>query len=59
MTDQHREVMQAVGHSPARVVRFDNRYCWVVHFKDKTIDRVRAYLDSAMVALLFVGQNPI
>ena len=48
MTDQHREVMQAVGHSPARVVRFDSRYC----------DRVRAYLDSAMVALLF-EQNPI
>src|SRR5271156_6810829 len=39
-------------------LRFDNRYCWVVHFKDKTIDRVRAYLDSAMVALLF-EQNPI
>jgi ketosteroid isomerase-like protein len=39
-------------------LRFDNRYCWVVHFKDKVIDRVRAYLDSAMVARLF-EQNPI
>jgi uncharacterized protein len=39
-------------------LRFDNRYCWVVRFKDKTIDRVRAYLDSAMVARIF-GENPI
>ena len=38
--------------------RFDNRYCWVVHFNDKVIDRVRAYLDSAMVARLF-EENPI
>src|SRR5215813_10666355 len=34
-------------------LRFDNRYCWVVHFDGDTIDRVRAYLDSAMVARLF------
>jgi uncharacterized protein len=27
-------------------MRFDNRYCWVVHFDGKVIDRVRAYLDS-------------
>ena len=27
-------------------LRFDNRYCWVVHFDGDTIDRVRAYLDS-------------
>ena len=39
-------------------MRFDNRYCWVVHFDGKIIDRVRAYLDSAMVARLF-QQNPI
>jgi hypothetical protein len=39
-------------------LRFDNRYCWVVHFEDEVIDRVRAYLDSAMVARLF-EQNPI
>jgi ketosteroid isomerase-like protein len=38
--------------------RFDNRYCWVVHFKDQNIDWVRAYLDSVMVARLF-EQNPI
>lgn len=38
--------------------RFDNRYCWVIHFNDKIIDRVRAYLDSAMVARLF-EENPI
>jgi len=39
-------------------MRFDNRYCWVVYFRDDLIVRVRAYLDSAMVAQLF-GENPI
>ena len=39
-------------------MRFDNRYCWVVSFRDGVIARVRAYLDSAMVARLFV-ENPI
>jgi len=39
-------------------MRFDNRYCWVVYFRDATIVRVRAYLDSAMVARLF-EENPI
>jgi hypothetical protein len=34
-------------------MRFDNRYCWVVYFRDGIIVRVRAYLDSAMVARLF------
>jgi len=39
-------------------MRFDNRYCWVVYFRDELIVRVRAYLDSAMVTRLF-EQNPI
>lgn len=39
-------------------MRFDNRYCWVVHFRGGVIVRVRAYLDSAMVARLF-EENPI
>ena len=39
-------------------MRFDNRYCWVVYFSDGLIVRVRAYLDSAMVARLF-EENPI
>jgi uncharacterized protein len=39
-------------------MRFDNRYCWVVYFQDEVIVRVRAYLDSAMVARLF-DENPI
>ena len=39
-------------------MRFDNRYCWVVYFRDELIVRVRAYLDSAMVARLF-EENPI
>jgi hypothetical protein len=39
-------------------MRFDNRYCWVVYFRDGVIVRVRAYLDSAMVAQLF-EENPL
>ena len=39
-------------------MRFDNRYCWVVAFRDGLIVRVRAYLDSALVARLF-EENPI
>ena len=39
-------------------MRFDNYYCWVVYFKDEVIVKVRAYLDSAMVAQLF-AENPI
>jgi ketosteroid isomerase-like protein len=39
-------------------LRFDNRYCWVLHFEGNTIDVVRAYLDSAMVSRLF-EENPI
>ena len=39
-------------------LRFDNRYCWVLHFEGKTIYVVRAYLDSAMVSRLF-EENPI
>jgi ketosteroid isomerase-like protein len=39
-------------------MRFDNRYCWVVYFQDGVIVRIRAYLDSAMVARLF-EENPI
>lgn len=38
--------------------RFDNHYCWVCYFENKKIVRVRAYLDSAMVARLF-AENPI
>jgi ketosteroid isomerase-like protein len=34
-------------------MRFDNRYCWIVFFESARIVRVRAYLDSAMVAELF------
>jgi uncharacterized protein len=39
-------------------MRFDNYYCWVVYFKGDVIVKVRAYLDSAMVAQLF-AENPI
>ena len=38
--------------------RFDNHYCWVCYFRNDKIVRVRAYLDSVMVARLF-EQNPI
>jgi ketosteroid isomerase-like protein len=37
---------------------FDNRYCWVACFRDGSTVKVRAYLDSAMVARLF-EENPI
>jgi hypothetical protein len=39
-------------------MRFDNRYCWIVVFEGDVIVRVRAYLDSAMVAELF-RENPV
>ena len=39
-------------------LRFDNHYCWVCYFRDDKITRVRAYLDSAMVARLF-AENPV
>ncbi len=39
-------------------MRFDNRYCRVCTFESNVITRVRAYLDSAMVAQLF-EENPI
>jgi hypothetical protein len=34
-------------------MRFDNHFCWVVYFQSGVIIRVRAYLDSMMVARLF------
>ncbi len=39
-------------------MRFDNRYCWLTRFRDGKIVEVRAYLDSALVARLFV-ENPL
>jgi uncharacterized protein len=39
-------------------MRFDNYYCRVVYFRGEMIVRVRAYLDSAMVARLF-EENPL
>jgi uncharacterized protein len=39
-------------------MRFDNRHCWVVYFRDEVIVEIRAYLDSAMVIRLF-EENPI
>jgi ketosteroid isomerase-like protein len=39
-------------------LRSDNRYCWVVYFRDDVIIRVRAYLDSVLVAQSF-DENPL
>src|SRR5271163_4132060 len=39
-------------------MRFDNRYCWILFFEAAKIVRVRAYLDSALVAELF-KENPV
>jgi ketosteroid isomerase-like protein len=38
--------------------RFDNHYCRICYFKNDVIVRVRAYLDSVVVARLF-AENPI
>jgi len=46
------------GATARNGMRFDNRYCWIVYFRDQVIVRVRAYLDSALVARLF-AENPI
>ncbi len=46
------------GATAKNGMRFDNRYCWVVDFHGDVIVRVRAYLDSAMVARLF-AENPV
>ena len=57
----HDDVAIVELHSEATArngLRFDNHYCWVCYFKDNTIVRVRAYLDSVMVARLF-AENPI
>jgi ketosteroid isomerase-like protein len=37
---------------------FDNRYCWIVHFSDRTIVKVRAYLDSVLVQRLIDENEP-
>lgn len=34
-------------------MRFEIRHCWITYFQGGVIVRVRAYLDSAMVARLF------
>ena len=39
-------------------LRFDNHYCWICYLQNETITRVRAYLNSVMVARLF-AENPI
>jgi uncharacterized protein len=46
------------GATAKNRMRFDNRYCWVVYFRDNVIAHVRAYIDSAMVARL-VEENSI
>ena len=38
-------------------MRFEDRVCWVVRFSSGRIVRVRAYLDSALVARL-LAENP-
>lgn len=48
----------ASGATARNGMRFDNHYCWVVYFEGGIIVKVRAYLDSVMVAELF-RQNPI
>lgn len=56
--DDQAVVELSSGATAKNGMRFDNRYCWVIYFRDDVIVRVRAYLDSAMVARLF-EENPI
>ncbi len=59
MEKTHQAVVELHSLATAKNgMRFDNRYCWIVYFRDAVIVRVRAYLDSAMVARLF-EENPI
>ena len=39
-------------------MRFDNRFCWIVNFRDALMVRVRAHLDSDMVDRL-LEEKPI
>src|SRR6202046_5194448 len=39
-------------------MRLDNRYCWILFFEADKIVRIRAYLDSALVAAFF-QENPV
>jgi ketosteroid isomerase-like protein len=45
------------GATAKNRMRFDNRYRWVVYFRDNVIVRGRAYLDSAMVARVFAENS--
>lgn len=52
-------VAELAAEAEARNGRpFDNRYCWVMEFDQAVIVRVRAYLDSAMVARLIAENEP-
>ena len=53
LIDDDWAVAELRSHAVARNgMRFDNRYCWVMRFKDGMIVEVRAYLDSALVQKL-------
>lgn len=43
-------VLLATKSKAMNGLAFNNDYCWVCTFEDKTIVKVRAYLDSALVA---------
>ncbi|HET9156099.1 MAG TPA: hypothetical protein VFN91_05490 [Myxococcaceae bacterium] len=50
--------MNVRSHATAKSgMRFDNRYCWVIQWKDEMIVQVRAYLDSALVQMLIDGNE--
>jgi len=33
--------------------RYDNNYCWVIRFKDSSIQEVREYMDTQLVTETF------
>jgi ketosteroid isomerase-like protein len=53
LTDGDWAIVELRSYAVAKSgMRFDNRYCWVIRFKDEMIVEVRAYLDSALVQKL-------
>jgi len=57
LTENDWAVVELRSHAVAKSgMRFDNRYCWVMRFKDEMIVEVRAYLDSALVQKL-INEN--
>ena len=49
--DFHAHTFERLNNAKSGM-QFDNRYCWVIRFKEEMIVEVRAHLDSALVQKL-------